>query len=221
MASRGDIPATAGAASFRISHWTQIVRARTLDPERKQEALGAVLAEYWRPVYYDLRRKGLGHDRAEDLTQEFFEEVVLGRDLVPRADRAKGRFRNLPLVALERYVRSVGRAEGAWNRLVQVRIDDGDGALDSGDTLVATHRYDGQGRRVSKTVDNAADWDCTYHYTYDTSWRRIADSTLKRNRGRKWHRKGWFGKLFVDPSNPEPGALRCTDAILPWRSGRF
>jgi len=52
--------------------------------------------------------------------------------------------------------------------------DDGDGALHSaGDTLVATHRYDGLGRRVSKTVDNAADWDSTYHYTYDTSWRRI------------------------------------------------
>ena len=29
------------------------------------------------------------------------------------------------------------------------------------------------GRRVSKTVDNAADWDCTYHDYYDTSWRRI------------------------------------------------
>jgi hypothetical protein len=48
-----------------------------------------------------------------------------------------------------------------------------------------------------------------------------ADSTLKRNRGRKWHRKGWFGRLVVAPSNPEPGALRCTDAILPWRTVRF
>ena len=61
----------------------------------------------------------------------------------------------------------------AWNRLTEVRIDDGDGATGAGDTLVATFAYDGLGRRVSKTVDNAADWDCTYHYYYDTSWRRI------------------------------------------------
>ncbi len=41
------------------------------------------------------------------------------------------------------------------------------------------------GRRVSKTVDNDADWDCTYHDYYDTSWRRIertggSDQVLKQ-----------------------------------------
>ena len=116
MASLGGNAATGGSASFRTTHWTQIFRARTLDSERKREALGAVLEEYWRPVYCYLRRKGFPDDRAEDLTQGFFEEIVLGRDLIPRADNAKGRFRNLLLVALERYVKSVGRAEAAQKR---------------------------------------------------------------------------------------------------------
>jgi RHS repeat-associated protein len=73
----------------------------------------------------------------------------------------------------------------AWNCLTEVRIDDGDGALDAGDTLVAAFAYDGLGRRVSKTVDNSADWDCTYHYYYDLAWRRIemrdgSDQVLKQ-----------------------------------------
>jgi RHS repeat-associated protein len=40
----------------------------------------------------------------------------------------------------------------------------------SDDSLVATYAYDGQGRRVSKTVD-----DTTTHYYYDTSWRVVEE----------------------------------------------
>jgi RHS repeat-associated protein len=45
----------------------------------------------------------------------------------------------------------------AWNRLVAVYKDEGDtsGARDSGDTLVATYRYDGLNRRIRKTLGAA------------------------------------------------------------------
>jgi len=75
----------------------------------------------------------------------------------------------------------------AWNRLVKVRIDDGDGSLDAGevDTLVAELAYDGLGRRITKQVKNSADWDSTYHTYYDLAWRRIevhdgSDNVLKQ-----------------------------------------
>jgi RNA polymerase sigma-70 factor (ECF subfamily) len=103
-------------ASFHTTHWTQIFRAQTLDPDRRREALGAVLGEYWRPVYCYLRQKGFENEKAKDLTQGFFHEAVLERNLIPNADPAKGRFRNLLLVALERYITSVYRAETAKKR---------------------------------------------------------------------------------------------------------
>ena len=54
--------------------------------------------------------------------------------------------------------------------------DDGDGTFEvAADTLLATLAYDGLGRRIAKTVDNAADWECTYHMYYDLAWGRIED----------------------------------------------
>ncbi len=57
----------------------------------------------------------------------------------------------------------------AWNRLVAVWLDDGDGTKEitgetPDDTLVATYRYDGLGRRIQKVVEG--DPDVTYDYYY-------------------------------------------------------
>jgi len=53
----------------------------------------------------------------------------------------------------------------AWNRLAAVYSDDGatSGQLDGSDTLVATCRYDGRGRRIRKTVEST---EVTYDYYY-------------------------------------------------------
>ena len=51
----------------------------------------------------------------------------------------------------------------AWNRLTEVH-----NAYD--DSLVAAYAYDGQGRRIAKTVG-----DTTTHYYYDTSWRVVEE----------------------------------------------
>jgi RNA polymerase sigma-70 factor (ECF subfamily) len=117
-------------ALFHTTHWTQLADARTPDADRRREVLDAVCRQYWKPVYCYLRRKGIGNEEAKDLTQGFFEKVVLGRRLIPRAERGKGRFRNFLLVALERYVRSVRRAEAAGKRSPRGRVLDVDG-LDS------------------------------------------------------------------------------------------
>jgi len=89
---------------FRTTEWTQVFCTQTDDTTHRREAVGVVLERYWKPVYCFLRRKGHDNDAAKDITQGFFCEVVLGRDLLPRADRAKGKFRTFLLTALERYV---------------------------------------------------------------------------------------------------------------------
>ena len=106
-----------GAEWFETTRWTDILDARTSDPARRRGAVGAVVAQYWKPVYAYLRRSGNDNEQAKDLTQGFFQDVVLGRDLIQQADREKGRFRTLLLTALDRYATSVHRAEMARKRI--------------------------------------------------------------------------------------------------------
>ena len=116
--------------SFQTTHWTEILSAQTLDPARRREVVGTIAGQYWKPVYAYLRRKGRDNEEAKDLTQGFFEEVILGRKLIQQADRGKGHFRTLLLAALDRYVTSVYRSETAKKRrpdggLVRLGVVDG------------------------------------------------------------------------------------------------
>lgn len=103
--------------AFETTHWTEIIRVREGDEAQQREAMGQVLARYWKPVYCYLRRKGYGNEDAKDLTQGFFHTVVLGRRLVEHAEQTKGRFRAFLLTALRRYAASARRAETAAKRM--------------------------------------------------------------------------------------------------------
>jgi RNA polymerase sigma-70 factor (ECF subfamily) len=89
---------------FQTTDWDEIQKARTWDADRQREVIGNLIARYWKPVYCYLVRKGYDDELAKDLTQDFFHEVVLGRDLIQKADVAKGRFRTFLLTALRNYV---------------------------------------------------------------------------------------------------------------------
>jgi len=94
---------TRGRDAFVKTRWTEIIAARTLDPDRRRKAVGRIITRYWKPVYAYLQRNGNDHDRAADLVQGFFIKVI-ERNLIQRADPDRGRFRNLLLTALNRYV---------------------------------------------------------------------------------------------------------------------
>lgn len=111
---------------FRKTPWGEIIHARTQDESRRQEVLEGLLRKYWKPVYCYLRRKGYGNEPAKDLVQGFFQEVVLGRDLIRQADPTRGKFRTFLLTALDRYLAGVHRAETAKKHLPAgglVRLD--------------------------------------------------------------------------------------------------
>lgn len=101
---------------FHTTHWSVILSARTDNEHQRRAVISDLTGRYWRPVYCYLRRKGYREARAKDLTQGFFCEIVLGRELIQHADQAKGRFRTLLLTALERYLVSVHRREGRQKR---------------------------------------------------------------------------------------------------------
>jgi DNA-directed RNA polymerase specialized sigma24 family protein len=107
---------------FLTTHWTAIEQVHAGNPDRAKILVGELLRTYWKPVYCYLRHRGFQNEEAKDLTQDFFYEVVLGRDLVQLADRAKGRFRTLLLRALDRYLISVHRKQTARKRIPPERL---------------------------------------------------------------------------------------------------
>ncbi len=116
------------AESFLTTHWSLIEGVqKKQDPDRA--LIGLLLQRYWKPVYCYIRRKGHANEEAKDLTQGFFHEVVLNRQLVQRADPSKGRFRTFLLHSIKQYLidqarrRSTGRAIPK-DRLVSLDIHD-------------------------------------------------------------------------------------------------
>ncbi|UCE48769.1 MAG: hypothetical protein JSW47_01210 [Phycisphaerales bacterium] len=103
--------------TFETTRWSQIGLAKTGPADQQRLIIENLIGAYWKPVYCYLRRKGYGNERAKDLTQGFFHEIVLGRDLVRQADRSKGRFRTFLLTALNRYVSNENRKVTAAKRM--------------------------------------------------------------------------------------------------------
>lgn len=89
------------AANFQSTIWSLVLGAGRGGDRAHLEQL---LRSYWSPVYAFIRRQGYtGHD-ASDLTQDFLTQVVLSRDLIGRADPAKGRFRSFLKQALRNFL---------------------------------------------------------------------------------------------------------------------
>lgn len=120
-----------GGARFPTTHWTVLEEVRPGDGAHNRRIIGNLLNDYWKPVYCYLRRKGYPNEEAKDLTQGFFQEVVLSRELIRRADPAKGRFRTLILTALDRYLANVHRGRTARKRIPHdklIHLEEADGS---------------------------------------------------------------------------------------------
>jgi len=78
-------------ASFAATRWTMVVRAQGTSPEAKA-ALSDLCALCYEPVRGFIRQWRRGDDRVDDLTHEFFAEI-LGRHGLAGADPERGRFR--------------------------------------------------------------------------------------------------------------------------------
>jgi DNA-directed RNA polymerase specialized sigma24 family protein len=124
---------------FQTTHWSEVIDVRKSDQGRQTEVVNSLISRYWKPVYCYLRRKGCSNERAKDLTQGFFYEVALGRNLFAQADQKKGKFRVFLLAALNHYQWDVYEKENAQKRkpgesLVSIDTEKMTGLLDSQQT---------------------------------------------------------------------------------------
>jgi RNA polymerase sigma factor (sigma-70 family) len=105
---------------FPTTRWTLILAAREGD-EARRAALESLLATYWKPVYFYLRRRGLAVEAAEDAVQGFCVQL-LERDFLPRLDPSRGRFRSYLLTSLDHYLANQHERETAQKRGGGVRL---------------------------------------------------------------------------------------------------
>lgn len=77
---------------FVTTRWSIVSRAAA-PAEQTNAALEELCRAYWFPVYAYARKHGCSASDAEDITQDFFVEIMRSQFL-QRADRTQGRFRS-------------------------------------------------------------------------------------------------------------------------------
>ena len=106
-------------ASFPTTHWSELARGASADPEVRRAALARLLGEYVPAFRSHLAaRHHLGADEIDDLVQGFVCDQVMSADLFGSAERGRGRFRALLVTALDRYVMKSRRYQRAQKRRV-------------------------------------------------------------------------------------------------------
>ncbi|MHC4638913.1 MAG: RNA polymerase sigma factor [Planctomycetota bacterium] len=108
--------------AFLTTRWSVIDKIAADGDTPNHALINELLKKYWKPVYCFLRRKGYDNEQAKDLTQGFFQEVVLDRGLIQRADQSRGRFRTFLLSALEQYLARLHRKETAQKRIPKDKL---------------------------------------------------------------------------------------------------
>lgn len=149
-------------AVFSTTLWTIVSGLRDSNGDRHRALLEKLIWRYWPPVYGYLRRSGHERERASELTQAFFADVVVSRDLFDRADRSAGRLRSLILGSLKNYLKDVHRRAvtrgGEWRASLE-DVQHVERGLSDGDDAEST--FD---RTWAVTVLNEAVRRCERHF---------------------------------------------------------
>src|SRR3954468_8819003 len=98
-----DLPPDRPPAQFATTRWSLVLAAGDRESPESRQALEALCAAYWYPLYAYVRRQGYPADQAQDLTQEFFARL-LEKDFLRAADRDRGRFRAFLLACVRHFL---------------------------------------------------------------------------------------------------------------------
>lgn len=99
---------------FLTTRWTQVLAAGG-DSESREAALARLCETYWQPLYAYVRRRGYGPEEAQDLTQEFFAQL-LEKQWLAGLERAGGKFRSYLLAVMQGVLTGERRKHSAAKR---------------------------------------------------------------------------------------------------------
>jgi RNA polymerase sigma-70 factor (ECF subfamily) len=88
---------------FRTTNWSLVLAARDEPSAAGRQALEALCAIYWYPLYACVRASGQDAETSQDLTQEFFA-LLLEKDLLAGVHPEGGRFRSYLLACLKHFL---------------------------------------------------------------------------------------------------------------------
>jgi RNA polymerase sigma-70 factor (ECF subfamily) len=96
---------------FQSTLWEVVLQAKN----GEAQAVDQLARDYWKPVYFFIRRKGQPVESAKDLTQSFLGHL-LEKDLLGRVDPAKGKFRSFIMATLTNFLNNERRTSQALKR---------------------------------------------------------------------------------------------------------
>jgi RNA polymerase sigma-70 factor (ECF subfamily) len=117
--------------AYPSTRWSVVCAAGGEGAEARA-ALAWLCERYWEPLRAHVRRRGFSPEDAEDLTQDFLVSVVHG-EVVPRADRERGRFRTFLLACLDHQLGHARARRAAAKRgggAAAAELQEGDAAVD-------------------------------------------------------------------------------------------
>lgn len=129
----GAEPPPKGSVLFTTTHWSVILASAQQESPVAAEALEKLCRTYWYPLYTYVRRRGYGHEDAQDLTQGFLAQL-LERKSFARVDQSKGLFRSFLLAGMNYYLADERIRANAQKR-------GGGGPVLSFDAQTAEQRY--------------------------------------------------------------------------------
>jgi RNA polymerase sigma factor (sigma-70 family) len=96
-------PARPTQACFQDTHWSVVLAAGRGGSSGAAAALETLCRTYWPPLYAFIRRRGHSPAQAQDLTQEFFAQL-LRQNALATTSSEKGRFRSFLLAVLKHFL---------------------------------------------------------------------------------------------------------------------
>ena len=120
MIARMNTPVSSEASSdrprvFPNTRWSVVLAARRQGTPEAGAALEAICKLYWHPLFTYVRRCGYPEADAQDVTQEFFRQLLEKRWL-DDVDREKGKLRTFLMVALKGFMSKERRRAQAQRR---------------------------------------------------------------------------------------------------------
>lgn len=147
---------------FVTTRWTVVLTAADHSAAEAERAMEEICQIYWFPLYAYIRRRGHSPEDAEDLTQEFFRQLLEHR-WIENADREKGKLRAFLITALKRFI------SNEWRKACAQKRGGGQRVL-SLDSSIAEGRY-------SSTTTPGMDAE----RLYDREWAlTLLDLTIKQ-----------------------------------------
>lgn len=92
-----------GMRTFETTSWTVVLAAKDEQTAVSRNALHDLCETYWPPLYSYIRHKGYSVENAQDLTQEFFTNL-LAKNYLKDVEPAKGRFRSFLFASVNHFL---------------------------------------------------------------------------------------------------------------------